>query len=120
MFAVLVMVRAGIRTVTLVEQAAGAVPEAGQLLPGTVEVRVSARVLLPVSGLFTVTEKVIVADCPGSRSPFQDRSGVVDVTRPSLAAASLLKVASSRTSVSGMENTMSVSGTWPLLVTVMV
>ena len=63
--AVLVMVRAGTSTVTLVLQAAGAVPEAGQLLPGTVEVRVLVRVLSPVSGLLTVTENVIVATARG-------------------------------------------------------
>ena len=90
MLAVLVMVRAGISTVTVAVQAAGAVPAAGQLLPGVVEVTVSVRVLLPVSGLFTVTEKVTVPTAPGSRSPVQVRSGRVKETRPAVAAASLL------------------------------
>ncbi len=34
----------------------GSVPPAGQLLPASVEVTVLARMWLPVSGLFTVTE----------------------------------------------------------------
>ncbi len=34
----------------------GSVPPAGQLLPAEAEVTVLARILLPVSGLFTVTE----------------------------------------------------------------
>ena len=73
--AALVMVRPGISTVTLAVQAAGAVPEAGQVLPGVAEVTVSARTLLPVSGLLTVTENVMVADCPGSRSPVPGQAG---------------------------------------------
>ena len=52
----------------------------GQLFPGVAEVTVLVRVLSPVSGLSTVTEKVIVADWPGSRSPVQVRSGLVKVT----------------------------------------
>ena len=52
--AVLVMVRAGIRSVTVAVQA-GAVPPGGQLLPGVVEMTVLIRCLSPVSGLLTVT-----------------------------------------------------------------
>ena len=73
--AVLVMVRAGIRTVT-VEVQAGAGPPGGQVLPGSVEVRVLVMILSPVSGLSTVTVKVTVADWPGFRSPVQVRSGL--------------------------------------------
>ena len=73
--AVLVMVSAGIRTVT-VEVQAGARPPGGQLLPGAAEVMVLVMVLSPVSGLLTVTEKVTVADWPGSRSPVQVRFGL--------------------------------------------
>ena len=52
--AVLVMVRAGIRTVTVAVQA-GAGPPGGQVLPASVEVTVLVRCLSPVSGLLTVT-----------------------------------------------------------------
>ena len=52
--AVLVMVRAGIRTVTAAVQA-GAAPPGGQVLPGSVEVAVLVGCLSPVSGLLTVT-----------------------------------------------------------------
>ena len=72
--AVLVMVRAGIRTVT-VEVQAGAGPLDGQVLPAASEVTVLVMVLSPVSGLSTVTVKVMVADWPGARSPVQVRSG---------------------------------------------
>ncbi len=41
-------------TVTVAAQRGSVLP-AGQLLSGEVEVRVLARILLPVSGLFTVT-----------------------------------------------------------------
>ena len=52
--AVLVMVRAGIRSVTVAVQA-GLVLPAGQVLPGAVEVTVLTRCLSPVSGLAVVT-----------------------------------------------------------------
>jgi hypothetical protein len=52
-FAVLTMVRPD--TVTVAVQAAFPLPDA-QLLPAVVEVTVLARMPLPVSGLFTVTE----------------------------------------------------------------
>ena len=42
-------------TVTVAEHAGSVLP-AGQLLPAEAEVRVLARILSPVSGLFTVTE----------------------------------------------------------------
>jgi hypothetical protein len=51
--AVLTMVRP--ETVTVAVQAAFPLPDA-QLLPAVVEVTVLARMPLPVSGLFTVTE----------------------------------------------------------------
>ena len=54
--AVLVMVRAGMRTVTVAVQA-GAGPAGGQVLPGAVEVTVLIRCLSPVSGLSTVIER---------------------------------------------------------------
>ena len=53
--AVLVMVRAGVRTVTVLVHRASALPDA-QLLPAVVEVTVLVMVWLPVSGLLTVTE----------------------------------------------------------------
>ena len=49
---------------------------AGQLLPAVAEVIVLARILLPVSGLFTVTENVIVAAAPAARFPVQVRFGL--------------------------------------------
>ena len=75
MLAVLVMVRAGIRSVTAAVQAGAGLP-GGQVLPGAVEVTVLARSLSPVSGLLTVTEKVMVAVSPGARSPVQVRTGL--------------------------------------------
>ena len=74
--AVLVRVRAGIRTVT-VEVQAGAGPLGGQVLPVAVEVRVLVMMWSPVSGLSIVTLKVMVAPWPGARSPVQVRSGLV-------------------------------------------
>ena len=53
----------------------GSVEPAGQLLPAAAEVRVLASRWLPVSGLCTVTEKVMVAVSPGARLPVQVRSG---------------------------------------------
>ena len=52
--AVLVMVRAGIRTVTVAVHAGSVLP-GGQVLPGSAEVTVLMRCLSPVSGLLTVT-----------------------------------------------------------------
>ena len=54
----------------------GSVPPAGQLLPAVAEVTVLARMWLPVSGLWTVTVKVIVAASPGFRVPVQVRAGL--------------------------------------------
>ena len=49
---------------------------AGQLLPAVAEVTVLTRILSPVSGLFTVTENVIVAAAPTARFPVQVRFGL--------------------------------------------
>ena len=73
--AAMVMVRAGVRTPTVAVQL-GSVPAAGQLFPAAAEVTVLTRDLSPVSGLFTVTEKVMIAMAPGARSPVQVRSGL--------------------------------------------
>lgn len=73
--AVLVMVRAGMRSVTVAVQA-GAGPDGGQVLPAVVEVTVLVMCLSPVSGLSTVTEKVMVALAPGARLPVQLRFGL--------------------------------------------
>ena len=54
------------------------------------EVTVLARIWLPVSGLFTVTENVITADAPTARFPVQVRLGLAKVTVPAVAAASPL------------------------------
>ena len=45
---------------------------------------------LPVSGLFTVTENVIVAVAPAASVPVQVRFGLVKATVPAVAAASPL------------------------------
>ena len=50
---------------------------AGQLFPAAAEVTWVARDRLPVSGLFTVTEKVTVVAAPGARVPVQVRFGLV-------------------------------------------
>ena len=73
--AVLAMVRAGIRSMTVAVHA-GSVPPAGQLLPVAAEVTVLVRRLSPVSGLSTLTEKVMVAVAPGVRSPVQVSVGL--------------------------------------------
>ena len=86
---VLVMARAGIRTVTVAVQR-GSVPSAGQLFPAAAEVMVLVRDLSPVSGLLTVAVKVRVALAPGARVPVQVRFGVVKVTDPAVAVASPL------------------------------
>ena len=75
MLAVLVMVRAGMRSVTVAVQA-GAGPAGGQVLPGAVEVTVLTRCLSPRSGLWMVTVKVMVAVWPGFRSPVQVSTGL--------------------------------------------
>ena len=72
--AVLAMVRPC--TVTVAVQRASALP-AKQLVPAVAEVIVLARILFPVSGLFTVTEKVMVAVAPAARLPVQVRFGLV-------------------------------------------
>jgi hypothetical protein len=56
----------------------GSLLPAAQLLPGVAEVIVVARILLPVSGLFTVTENVTVTDAPTARFPVQVRFGLAN------------------------------------------
>ena len=63
---------------------------AAQLLPVLLEVTVLTRLLSPVSGLFTVAEKVIVAVAPTARLPVQVRLGLVYETLPADADASPL------------------------------
>ena len=90
MLAVLaVMVIVSTETVTVLEHLASVLPLA-QLLLAVVEVTVLARVLFPVSGLFTVTENVMVAAAPMARVPVQVRLGLVNDTLPAVAAASPL------------------------------
>jgi hypothetical protein len=62
-------------TGTLTEHRVSVLP-AAQLLPAVAEVRVLARMSFPVSGLFTVTENVMVAVAPGARFPVQVRAGL--------------------------------------------
>ena len=87
--AVLVMVRAGIRTwVTGVQR--GSVPPGGQLLPGAVDTAVAVSTSL-VTGLSTVTGEVMVTVPPMGMSPVQtvpvapmDRVPELAVVSPSL------------------------------------
>ena len=58
--------------------------------PPLAEVIVLARTLFPVSGLFTVTENVIVALAPTARFPVQVRFGLANDTLPAVAVASPL------------------------------
>src|SRR5260370_687683 len=92
------MVRPGVRTVTVLAQR-GSVPPAGQLLPGVVESTVSARILLPVSGVGTVNDPVTVAGCPGARAPVRTAPAVAGARGGAAGAApgAPLEVASSRT-----------------------
>ena len=84
-------VTAMIRTETgMVLEHRESVLPAAQLLPVLVEVTVLTRLLSPVSGLFTVAEKVIVAVAPTARLPVQVRFGLVYETLPADADASLL------------------------------
>ena len=85
--AVTAMIR--IETGTVLEHRESALP-AAQLLPVLVEVTVLTRLLSPVSGLFTVAEKVIVAVAPAARLPVQVRFGLVYETLPADADASPL------------------------------
>ena len=82
--AVLVMVSPC--TATVAVQRASVLP-AKQLVPEVAEVIVLVRILLPVSGLLTVTEKVMVAVAPAARFPVQVRFGLANETVPAVAAA---------------------------------
>jgi hypothetical protein len=74
--AAVVMVRPGVRIGTTSWQGLLVVP-GGQVEPTAVEAAVVMTSLSPVSGLFTVTEKVMTADAPGVRFPVQVRTGAV-------------------------------------------
>ena len=76
------------------------------------------RVLSPVSGLFTVTVKVMVAAWPGVRLPVQVRSGLVKLTDPMVAVALSLYAASSSTPSRGSVTVIPVYGVCPVSVTV--
>ena len=80
-----VVVRPGTSTVTVLAHRASVLPLA-QLLPAVAEVIVLARLLFPVSGLFTVTENVMVADAPAARFPVQVRLGWRRLSEPAVAA----------------------------------
>ena len=73
-------------TATVAAQRAS-VPPAGQFVPAVADVIVLVRILLPVSGLSTVTVKVMVAVAPAARFPVQVRFGLVYDTVPAVAAA---------------------------------
>jgi hypothetical protein len=62
-------------TSTVTEHRASVLP-AAQLLPPVAEVTVLAKMSFPMSGLFTVTENVIVAVAPTARFPVQLRAGL--------------------------------------------
>ena len=69
------MVRAGVSPATVTVQP-GLLPPGGQVLPTVLEVMAVTITLSPVSGLFTVTENVIVAVAPTARFPVQVRFGL--------------------------------------------
>src|SRR5580658_7028556 len=81
---VLLMVKAGVRTGMLTEQAAAGAA-VGQLLPGAAVVTVLASTWLPVSGLFTVTVPVMVTVRPTGMLPDQITAVAVTVIVPELA-----------------------------------
>ena len=56
----------------------------GQLDPGAAEAAVVMTSLSPVSGLLTVTVKVMTAEAPGARSPVQVSTGVAYVSVPAV------------------------------------
>ena len=60
------------------------------MLPAAAEVTLVTITLSPVSGFFTVIENVIVTVAPTARLPVQVRFGLVKLTDPEVAAASLL------------------------------
>ena len=80
------MFRPGTRTGIALEHR-GSVPPAGQLLPAVADVTALVISLSPVSGLFTVTENVIVAAAPTARFPVQVRFGLANDTLPAVADA---------------------------------
>ena len=82
--AVFTMVSAGISTVTLTEQRGSVLPD-GQLLPAAAVDKVLAMVLLPVSGLFTVTVPVTVTVPPTGMLPVQEIPVEVSVSVPEVA-----------------------------------
>ena len=84
-----VVVRPGTSTVTAFAHWASVLPLA-QLLPAVAEVMVLARLLFPVSGLFTVTVNVVVADAPAARSPVQVRLELAKLSEPAVVLALLL------------------------------
>jgi len=73
--AVSAIVRPGTRTVTVFAHRVSVLPLA-QLLPAVAEVRVLVRILFPVSGLLTVTEKRDRGHRPTARFPVQVRFGL--------------------------------------------
>ena len=74
--AALVMVRPGVSTATVSWQPPVVVP-GGHVEPVAAEAAVMMTSLSPVSGLLTVTVKVMTADAPGARSPVQVSTGLV-------------------------------------------
>ena len=69
---------------TLTEQRGSVLPD-GQLLPAAVVDKVLAMILLPVSGLFTVTVPVTVTVPPTGMLPVQEIPVEVSVSVPEVA-----------------------------------
>ena len=78
-------------TVVTAVQAGLGLP-AGQVLPGVADATVLVRTWLPVSGLSTVTEKVMVTVAPTARFPVQVRLWPLEAraTVPAVVTASPL------------------------------
>ena len=92
------MLSAGISTGTLTEQGGSVLPD-GQLLPAAAVDSVLAIILLPVSGLFTVTVPVTVTVPPTGMLPVQEIPVEVSASVPDVAVWSPFGVASSSTLV---------------------
>ena len=88
--AVVVIVRPGTSTVTAAVQAPGAGPDAGQVLPGVVEVTVSGERLVPGVGVVHGDRERDDGRLARSRSPVQVRCGPANETVPAVAVASPL------------------------------
>src|ERR1700749_1937380 len=107
------MVRPGISTGTLTEQF-GSVDPVAQLLPAAAVVIVLARILFPLSGLFTVTVPVTVTVPPTGMVPVHVPPLPLSTSVPDVAVWSPLGTASSNTSLAFVAIVIPVYGVCPV------